>query len=227
MSDRNSAISISFESSGGKAAVAVMRGGAVLAQRDHVASHGHAAWIVTLAEAALNDAGIKAADCDVILAGRGPGSFTGIRVALAAAKGFGLATGLPAYGLSSLEAMALAAGDGRHPVAALADSRRGSVFLELQSSTGSKLAPTADLPPEAVIPQLLEFGRSWIITGHVGLVDDLKGAQADIDLIAAMPAEPEAVFLPLLYARANPASRSELRLEPLYLSPPLLGASPA
>ena len=76
---------LAIESSADMASAAVLANGAVV-QRAHRARHGHAAQITELARGALAEAGISADDLTHVVAGRGPGSFTGIRVALAAAK---------------------------------------------------------------------------------------------------------------------------------------------
>ena len=223
MSSDGGKIILAFESSGGKASAAVGRGGAVLARRDHFARHGHAAWMLTLARDVLADAGITPrqcpTQCEAILAGRGPGSFTGIRIALAAAKGMGLAWGCPVFGLSSLESMASAAADGEHPVAAIADSRRGSLFVEMFSADGRAKAPPCDMPPDAVLSALQQNGEDWIITGHIGGIA-VRGA---CGLHGVVEAEPDAGDLCLLFNRIDAGRRGDLPPEPLYLAPPLLG----
>ena len=148
-------IAIAFESSGGKASVAISRDGVILAQAENLARHGHAAWLLTLARDALAEAGLTAAECDVVLGGRGPGSFTGIRVALAAAKGLGLALGMPARGCPALKRWPLAWPTGcimlqRLPIAAAA------VFLwHLPALTAKRLSrrKTSPLRPQ---------GKSWL-----------------------------------------------------------------
>ena len=214
-------IAIAFESSGGKASVAISRDGVILAQAENLARHGHAAWLLTLARDALAEAGLTAADCDVVLGGRGPGSFTGIRVALAAAKGLGLALGMPARGLSSLEAMAAGVADGVHHVAAIADSRRGSFFMALTCPDGETLEPPQDLTPEAAGQKLASAGPGLIITGHVDLLPMIDGMEAH-QVIAA---EPDAAHLCRYFTNFSDIDTAALPLEPLYLAPPLLGPS--
>ena len=214
-------IAIAFESSGGKASVAISRDGVILAQAEHLARHGHAAWLLTLARDALAEAGLTAADCDIVLGGRGPGSFTGIRVALAAAKGLGLGLGIPARGLSSLEAMAAAVADGANHVAAIADSRRGSVFLALVGPDGEILEPPQDLTPEAAGKRLAATAPGLIITGHVDLVPMIAG----METCQVITAEPEAAQLCQYFSSSGDIDPAAMPLEPLYLAPPLLGPS--
>ncbi len=248
ISDGDDEILLGFESSGGKASVAIGRGGDILARTEHVAHHGHATWMLTLARDALAAAGIAPEDCSAVLAGRGPGSFTGIRVALAAAKGMGLALKAPVFGLSSLEAMAGAAADGTHPVAAIADSRRGSFFVDMRSPDGQPAAALQDIKADQVASVLASAAPAsaapaepapaksalasaapaksisdWIITGHIAEIPGLEGAGAH----ALIEDDPDATHLCALFGRLDDTRKADLPLDPLYLSAPLLGPGPA
>ena len=97
---------LALEASGDLLAAAVWADGAVQNHQAHAARHGHAAHIVTLVAQVMKMVYIEFTDITHVAAGRGPGSFTGIRVALAAAKGFCLATGAVGMGINSLAALA-------------------------------------------------------------------------------------------------------------------------
>lgn len=144
---------LAIESSADMASAAVITAEGRAVQRVHRARHGHAAQITELARGALAEAGVSADDLTHIAAGRGPGSFTGIRVALAAAKGFVIATGAGGVGVSCLAAMAYAVrdghGDGGHPVLATADTRRGSFFAQLFGRDGVPLDDISEIDPDA------------------------------------------------------------------------------
>ena len=225
---------LAFEASGGSASAAVMAGGRVLGESSHEARHGHADRLLVLARECLEGAGVGMERVTTLLAGRGPGSFTGIRVALAAAKGLALARGAEGYGLSSLEALAAAAarGNGREgnpaprQVAALADTRRGSVFLARYSADGALIGPVRDLPREEVAGALDRHGRSWTVAG--------AGADGGFDWRASLegrgldaefsPLQPSARHLCGLFLdRLGRDATDGCPLEPIYLSEPLLG----
>ena len=77
-------------------------------------------------DALLRQASSRPGELDALVVGTGPGSFTGTRIGLAAARGLGLALGVPGAGVSTLEALRAGGGDRAYPVI---DARRGEVFV--------------------------------------------------------------------------------------------------
>ena len=228
---------LALEASAGAASAAVAEGGRVLAETRHDARHGHAARMLPLAQDCLGEAGIGIDKVAAVVAGRGPGSFTGIRVALAAAKGLALARGIEGFGLSSLEALAHAAPPlaglpedaPPRPVAAFADTRRGSVFMDCFSTDGGRLGEARDLPWDGVAGALNEHGTAWIVAGLDNDPDiDCAALLAEGGIDAAMVhLAPAASHLcGLFQARLAAGSTDDCLLEPLYLSEPLLGPAP-
>ena len=222
---------IAFEASAQSSSVAVMRDGVVVAETRHDACYGHAAWIAELARKCIKQAEIEPQEITAVLGGRGPGSFTGIRVALAAAKGFMLARGVSGYGFSSLLAMAQSASNGDHPVAAVVESRKGTFFVLALAKDGILHKPPQSVSPEDIghyLAGLVKFntGNHWHITGHtIAGIDsqfEQNGITADFHR-----AEPLASHLCVAFNRLpkpiSDKNRADLALEPLYLSPPLLG----
>ncbi|WP_407944592.1 tRNA (adenosine(37)-N6)-threonylcarbamoyltransferase complex dimerization subunit type 1 TsaB [Paenibacillus rubinfantis] len=88
-------------------AVAVTEGGRVLAERNIHAERNHSAYLVTAIGDCLKAAGLAKQDLDGIAVGIGPGSYTGIRIAVTTAKTLAWSLRLPVYGVSSLAALAL------------------------------------------------------------------------------------------------------------------------
>ena len=110
--------------------VVVARDGLVLASRCDPMERGHQERAAVLAAEAMAEAGVAFSTLDRIGVTLGPGSFTGVRVGLALAKGLALAWDTPLVGVGSLEALALTV-DASGVTAATIDARRGRVYLQL------------------------------------------------------------------------------------------------
>jgi tRNA threonylcarbamoyl adenosine modification protein YeaZ len=100
-----------------------MRG---LAERREVDTRAHGELLAPEIAETLDEAGLRPADLDAIVAGVGPGPYTGLRVGLATAAAMGQALNIPTYGVSTLDALGRAAGPGRVLVAT--DARRREVY---------------------------------------------------------------------------------------------------
>ena len=111
---------------------ALVEGGTVIAERHEIVGRGHAERLMPMIAELLEGRRPNA-----ILVDCGPGSFTGIRVGLAAAHGLAIGWGVPVSGFSSMAAIAAAAG--RRPVAVVLQGGHGELFV--QSYGGDPLAP--------------------------------------------------------------------------------------
>lgn len=112
------------------ASVAVGQGGAIIAGAHSQGARRHAAEILRLVDFALSRAGWRPADLDGLVLGDGPGSFTGLRIGWAAAKGLAQEAGLEVRAVPSLLAAAAGAAArlGAVPIAACFDALRGQVY---------------------------------------------------------------------------------------------------
>ncbi|ODT59941.1 tRNA (adenosine(37)-N6)-threonylcarbamoyltransferase complex dimerization subunit type 1 TsaB [Paracoccus sp. SCN 68-21] len=99
-------ITLGFDTSAAHCAAALLRGNAVLAVRHEPMAKGQAERLMPMLEEMLAEAGLGWRDLDVIGVGTGPGNFTGIRVAVAAARGLALSLRIPAVGVGAPEALA-------------------------------------------------------------------------------------------------------------------------
>jgi tRNA threonylcarbamoyladenosine biosynthesis protein TsaB len=128
----------------------------------------------------------------------GPGSFTGLRIGLSAARGLGLALGVPVVGVPSLLALSLSAPPER-PVAVLLDARRGEAYFQLFSAPGDPLAAAAVLPMEAARAQVPEAATL------------IETAFVDIGRMAGFAAAAEPAFYPpdAAYVRSADAKPQE------------------
>ncbi len=140
-----------------------------------------------------------------VAVGVGPGGFTGLRIGIATARALAQARGIELVGVSSLEALAAGAGEGR--VAAVLDARRGEVFVAVFDRGRAVLEPVA-LPPEAAAEAI---GAALAVgDGALRFRDTLERAGAavpgDADPVHRISAGP----LCRLGAAASPADRDTL-----------------
>ncbi len=202
--------------------VAVLDGGAVLAHRHDVIGRGHAERLMPMLAEVLAAAGIGIGDVDRLAATTGPGTFTGIRVGLAAARGLALATGKPLIGVTTFEALVAGQAEpdaaGR-PVLVAIDAGRGDVYAQVFDSKRLPLAPPA-IAAIGEIPALLPAGPVWLVGPAAESVKTAAGARAADLALAPVSVDPDAVQVARLAAlRALPAPGAP-PVGPLYLRTP-------
>jgi tRNA threonylcarbamoyladenosine biosynthesis protein TsaB len=193
-----------------RASVALLRDGAVLAERAAPGARGQAAALAPILAAVLAEAGVSPTDLDAVCVTVGPGSFTGVRAALALAHGLALATGRPLLGVTVAEALAeaLPGGPARAVWCAI-DSRRGRVFLD---AGGTMRAYALDSLPAAPGPVA--------VTGDaaVAVAARLAARGADVQLTNARL--PRAADVARVGARRLAGALPPLPAQPLYVDPP-------
>lgn len=125
--------------------------GGVLASESQPMIRGHAEALMPLIQRVMAGAGVAFTDLDRIVVTTGPGSFTGLRVGIAAARGLGVATDIPVIGVSTLSAYAAPylGADDVSPVVAAIDARHQQVYLQAFGPGGrtlvaAKLAPISE-----------------------------------------------------------------------------------
>src|SRR5258705_5938673 len=135
--------------------------GGITASESVAMARGHAEAVMPLLARVMDLAEIEFASLDRIAVTTGPGSFTGLRVGIAAARGIALAAGKPAIGLSTLAAFAtplIAEDDTTHVVAAI-DARHDNVYLQV-FGIGGRAAPPPPLPTPPAAPPAATPGRA-------------------------------------------------------------------
>ncbi|WP_108682182.1 tRNA (adenosine(37)-N6)-threonylcarbamoyltransferase complex dimerization subunit type 1 TsaB [Methyloceanibacter sp. wino2] len=181
---------------------------------------GHAEALMPMVEAVLAEASLAPGDLDTIAATQGPGSFTGVRIAIAAARGLALTCRATLFGTDSLTVMARRAlREGlvpERPFAIAVDARRGMLYFGLFAPDGSRLDGPALLTPEDAAARL-PAGVAVAVGSGAGLLTEAAAARNQ-ELAPTRPdLQPGAMTL------AELAAESDERipvLRPLYLRPP-------
>ena len=130
---------LAFETSAKAGSVALLEEGVLLAESYCNTGLTHSQTIMVMAQDILKSCGKTPADVRAIAVAAGPGSFTGIRIGVAAAKGFAWGADIPCCGVSTLEAMALGLGAYDGYVLPVMDARRSQVYNAVFCADGGQL----------------------------------------------------------------------------------------
>jgi len=150
---------LGLDTAQGACSAALWDDGSSIARRFELMRTGHAERLMPQALEVMEEAGVQMSDLDRLACTIGPGTFTGTRVALSAARGMVLALKIPLIGVTTLEAVAagLEPGAGKIRVGAF-DARRGELYV--QAFSGEDLLPFTD-------PQLLTVAAAAEAVAHV------------------------------------------------------------
>ena len=189
--------------------VAVIDGDTVLAHGCEVMARGHQERLAPMAEAVMTEAGIAFSQLTRIGTTVGPGSFTGLRVGIAFAKGLASALSIPAVGIGTLDALAA---EGSGLVAAAIDARRDQIYLQIFDDGVPLMAPDV-LPIGVAAARLIELtaGRALTLIGSGGPLLAEVASHATL----LMPEGCDARRIARLAA-----ARATIPLRPLYLRAP-------
>jgi len=132
-------LTLAFETSAKAASVALLEESKLLGESYQNTGLTHSQTLMVMAEDLLKSCGYTPKQVQAVAVAAGPGSFTGIRIGVAAAKGFAWGGELPCYGVSTLEAMARALGIYEGFVMPVMDARRSQVYNALFLAEGGKL----------------------------------------------------------------------------------------
>jgi tRNA threonylcarbamoyladenosine biosynthesis protein TsaB len=213
---------LAFDTCFDACSVCVARGGEVSASARERFETGHAERLVPMIDEVMARAGVGFADIDRIAVTIGPGTFTGTRIGIAAARGLALTTGIAMVGVSSLTVMAEGASrelglrpSGEDLVVAV-DARRGEVYAQAFGKSGAEEASPPLLLPVAEAAQLGRSSAVLFVGSGAGAV-----AEAAIEIGRSAEARlpdllPDATALAALAIGRAPAEA----LAPLYLRPP-------
>jgi tRNA threonylcarbamoyladenosine biosynthesis protein TsaB len=215
------------------AAVLDTDAGALLAQEQVLMTRGHAEALMPMIARVMQSAEIAFSSLDRIAVTVGPGSFTGLRVGISAARGIALAAGRPAVGLTTLSAYAapMVGRSEAAPVISAIDARHDHVYVQIVSGDGNPLVEPCVIPIDAAIAAS-RFGAPHL----VGNAANLLAARWPRDLPPPLTIDPRPApdigWVAWLGAAADPAGQPP---RPLYLrapdakppAPPLFAAQAA
>ena len=191
--------------------VAATDGARLLASASEPMERGHQERLATMAAEVVAAAGLAFAELGKVVATIGPGSFTGMRVGLAFARGVAMASGAPLAGVGTLRALAASGGDGGVS-AGVIDARRGLVYMQAFDGDAPLMDPDV-LPIGEATLQLARLGPGALrlVGPGAGLLAHALGHA----IVDARPA-PDLAALARLAATAAP----DPALRPLYLRAP-------
>jgi tRNA threonylcarbamoyl adenosine modification protein YeaZ len=216
---------LALDTSMGACGVAVLRadgGSRALFAREERMSRGHAEALMPMLAAVMEEATLGFASLDLIATTLGPGSFTGVRIAIAAARGLALVTPARLWGTDSLTVMARTAlaspaiAKSGQPLAVAVDARGERLYFGLFDGTGRRLAGPS-LVSAAEAAGLLPAGLSVAVGSGASRLAEAAIARS-LEVAAKLPElEPSAAALAEL---AFEAGETLPALHPLYLRPP-------
>ena len=225
---------LALEASGNAASVALVNHEGCLAFKQHNACFGHAEYLVDMVQGLMEEARASFSDLTHVAAGCGPGSFTGLRVCLSAAKGYMLATTATALGVNGLAALAVdAITQGQKeqrqsgPLLCFADTRRNSLFAQEFGPQANMLSPIRDVPFEQITSYIdeayLRFDAKYLtLTGHVANLAELVSTDKGI-FCDQRPVDAKMIARYALQSLSSPHLYPCSGFEPLYVVAPILG----
>jgi tRNA threonylcarbamoyl adenosine modification protein YeaZ len=214
---------LALETSMGACSAAVLRGDGELRKlfaRQKPMERGHAEALMPMVAEVMTEAGLGFSDLDLIAATTGPGSFTGVRIAIAAARGLALVTPAKLFGMDSLTVLARVARESNvaadAPLAVAVDARRGMLYVGLYDADGRKQQGPLLIAPDnaaALLPRALRMA----VGSGAGLLAEAAQRRGQ-SVAATLPElQPSAAALAEIAAESG---KSVPVLRPLYLRPP-------
>jgi tRNA threonylcarbamoyladenosine biosynthesis protein TsaB len=211
---------LGIETATRRASVALWENGVAVARAQAEEPKQHAERMLLLADDAFKKAGWAKGSIDLVACGVGPGSFTGVRVGMATAKGIAMGLGRPIVAVGSLEAMARAFRSDAEAIICVLDAKKGEVFLAAYSSDGAVLLGPTHLASSLATREIGRFAdKKAVVLGEIAASIDTAGVPVhrapatdlpDAETIARVGAE--------RMLDRGPSGLHEL--EPMYLRPP-------
>lgn len=199
-------------------AVAVLdtEAGALRAHEIQAMARGHAEALMPMIDRVMQAADLSFDALDRIAVTVGPGSFTGLRVGISAARGLGLAAEKPVVGVTTLSAFSAPhLGEAGAPILSVIDARHDHVYMQVVGGDGAALVR----PRVAAVDEVFEsanFGQLHLVGNAAQIVAERWPAEAAQPASVDTQAAPDINWVAWLGAAANPSTS---RPRPLYLRP--------
>ena len=192
--------------------------GRLIAQESLPMKRGHAEALMPLIARVIKQSGIGFADLDRIAATTGPGSFTGLRVGLSAARGIALAADRPVVGVTTLTAYAapVVSRNAGQPVISAIDARHDHVYFQVVSGDGGSLVRPQVAPIEEALGAA-RFGAPHLVGNAAKMLADRWPADAPPPLKVDPQAAPDIAWVAWLGAAVSPETAPA---RPFYLRAP-------
>jgi len=190
----------------------------LIAQESLPMKRGHAEALMPLIARVMKESGIAFAALDRIAVTTGPGSFTGLRVGLSAARGIALAAGKPVVGLTTLTAYAapIVGQNAAQPVISAIDARHDHVYFQVVSGDGSSLVRPRVAPIEEALGAA-QFGAPYLVGNAAQILADRWPQDAPPPFKVDVQAAPDITWVAWLGAAVSPDSAPA---RPYYLRAP-------
>jgi tRNA threonylcarbamoyladenosine biosynthesis protein TsaB len=190
----------------------------LIAMESQAMKRGHAEALMPLIARVMKESGLPFAALDRVAVTTGPGSFTGLRVGLSAARGIALAANKPVVGLTTLSAYAapVVSEGGEAPVISAIDARHDQVYVQVVSGNGSSLVR----PKVAPIPEALDasrYGAPHLVGNAAGILAGRWPKDAAAPIKVETLAAPDITWVAWLGAAVNPPTAPA---KPFYLKAP-------
>lgn len=159
---------LAFETSAKAASVALFQGNTLLGEQYQNTGMTHSQTLMVMAEDLLRQCGKTPRDVTAVAVANGPGSFTGVRIGAAAAKGFAWGADIPLYGVSTLEAMALGLGIREGYICPVMDARRAQVYNALfyvNQGVLTRVAPDRAIALSDLAEELTNLDKPVFLVG--------------------------------------------------------------
>ena len=200
------------------AAVLDTEAGNLIARESEAMKRGHAEALMPMIGRVIAQSGVAFAALDRIAVTTGPGSFTGLRVGLSAARGIALAANKAVVGVTTLTAYAapVVSQNGEHPVVAAIDARHDHVYLQVVSGNGSSLIRPRVAPIDEALT-VGQFGSPYLVGNAAGILAERWPSHAAPPFKVDAQAAPDIAWVGWLGAAVNPDTAPP---RPFYLRAP-------